>query len=97
MDHRVAAMDSDVVAGFESDRTVSTCLYAGVETDWDGAKDSDLSLLMVIDSARLETVSLDVGAVADSDGVPSLSSDLAAVFASGRTVVLDLDGVEVMD
>ncbi len=63
----------------------------------DGAIAIDLTLSMAIDSARLETVSLDVEAAADSDGVPGLGLDLAAAFASGQTVVLDLGGVATMD
>ena len=90
LDHRVVAMVLDMAAGLESDRTGSIGLYAGVEAASGGVIDSTLS--MAIDSAQLETVSLDVGAAADSDGVLAL-----AAFASGRTMVLDLGGVAVMD
>ena len=90
LDHRVVAMVLDMAAGLESDRMVSIGLYAGVEAASGGAIDSTLS--MAVDSAQLETVSLDVGAAADSDGVLAL-----AAFASGRTMVLDLGGVAVMD
>ena len=90
LDHRVVAMVLDMAAGLESDRMVSIGLYAGVEAASGGAINSTLS--MAIDSAQLETASLDVGAAADSDGVLAL-----AAFASGRTMVLDLGGVAVMD
>jgi hypothetical protein len=95
LDHRLAVMDLDVAAGFKSDQTVLIGLYAVVETVSGGTIDSTLP--MTIDSARLKTVSLDVGAVADSDVMLALGSDLATVFASGRTVVLDLGGVVMMD
>ncbi len=84
-----------MVAGFELDLTVPIDLYAGAEIASDGAIAITSTLSMAINSARLETVSLHVGAVADSDGVPALGSDLAA--ASGRTVVIYSDGAAVMD
>ena len=90
LDHRVVAMVLDMAAGLDSDWTVSICLYAEVETASGGAIDSTFS--MAIDSAWLETVSLDVGAAADLDGVLAL-----ATFASGQTMGLDLGGVAVMD
>ncbi len=43
------------------------------------------ALLLAIDSARVEAVSSDVGAIADSDGVVALD---AAVFDSDRMVVI---------
>ena len=85
------------VAGVDSDPTVSIDLYAGAEVASHVAIATDSTLSMAIDSARLETLSLDVGAAADSDGVPALGSDLAAAFASGRTVVFNSDGAAVMD
>ena len=51
-----------------------------------------MTLSMATDSARLETVSLNAGAAVDSDGVLAL-----AAFVSGRTMVLDLGEVAVMD
>ena len=92
LDHQVVALVLDMAAGLESDLKVSTGLYAGVETASQAGGTINSTLSMAIDSARLETVSLNAGAAVDSDGVLAL-----AAFVSGRTMVLDLGAVAVMD
>ncbi len=68
-------------------------------TDLDGAMVLDLILFSAINLAWMEaaTGSLDVGKAADFDGISALDSDLVARFGLDRTVVIDSDGVAVVN
>ena len=62
-----------------------------VSSDQDVVAVLDSDGATVIDSARLEAVSLGVKPIANSDGVPVLDSDRAAAPGLDRMVVIKSD------